>query len=147
MTTLQQWNIQSDKIGELELLHKLFGTIITTNEVAKEYGNSLPEWIELKEPHHKNYQTIIEASIDKGEASAIALAIEFEDCLLIIDDLKGRRFATGIGLKITGTLGVIIEAKLAGYILSIKPILNKIKATNFRLTEAIENTILLKCGE
>jgi len=75
------------------------------------------------------------------------LAIEFEDCLLIIDDLKGRRFATGIGLKITGTLGVIIEAKLAGYILSIKPILNKIKATNFRLTEAIENTILLKCGE
>jgi predicted nucleic acid-binding protein len=97
-------------MGELELLHQLFGTIITTNEVAKEYGNSLPEWIELKEPHDKNYQTIIEASVDKGEASAMALAIEFEDCLLIIDDLKGRRFATGIGLGITGTLGVIIEA-------------------------------------
>jgi len=136
-----------DKIGELELLHKLFGTIITTTEVANEYGNHLPQWVELKEPNDKNCQAIIEASVDRGEASAIALALEFEDCLLIIDDLKGRKFATGLGLKITGTLGIIIEAKLAGYIASVKPILAKIKETNFRLTDTIEMILLLKAEE
>ena len=76
-----------EKIGNLEILNKLFGTIITTTEVAEEFGLQLPDWFELKQPSDKNYQSIIEASVDKGEASAIALAIELDDCLLIIDDL------------------------------------------------------------
>ena len=79
-----------DKIGELDILNKLFGTIITTSEVAEEFGQTLPAWIELRQPTDKNYQSIIEATVDKGEASAIALAIELDDCLLIIDDLKAR---------------------------------------------------------
>ena len=44
-----------DKIGELEILNKLFGTIITTIEVASEFGQPLPSWIEIKEPTDKNY--------------------------------------------------------------------------------------------
>ena len=122
-----------DKIGELELLNKLFGTIITTNEVAKEFGQTLPYWVEIKEPSNKNFQSIIEASVDKGEASAIALAIELNNCLLIIDDLKGRKFANKIGITIIGTIGVIVDAKLTGHIISVKPILDKIKLTNFRI--------------
>ena len=88
---------------------------------------------------------------DKGEASAIALAIELaielDDCLLIIDDLKGRKFANQIGLTIIGTIGVIVDAKLAGIITSIKPILTKIKSTNFRITEQLETIILKRSGE
>ena len=49
--------------------------------------------------------------MDKSEASAIALAIELDDCLLIIDDFKGRKFANQIGLIIIGTIGVIVAAK------------------------------------
>ena len=136
-----------DNIGELEILQKLFGTIITPSLVAIEFGQSLPPWIEIQEPADKNYQSIIEASIDKGEASAIALAIELEDCLLIIDDLKGRKFASQIGLTIIGTIGVIVDAKLSGIIPSVKPILAKIKLTNFRITEQLETIILRKSGE
>jgi predicted nucleic acid-binding protein len=101
-----------DKIGELDLLHKLFGTITTTAEVADEFGQPLPSWFELKQPTDKNYQSIIEASVDKGEASAIALAIELDDCLLIIDDLKGRKFAQQLGLTIIGTFGIIVDENL-----------------------------------
>ena len=136
-----------DKIGELELLHLLFGKIITTHEIASEFGNPLPAWIEILAPANKGYQTIIEASLDKGEASAIALAIEYDDCLLIIDDLKGRHFALQLGIHITGTLGILIEAKLAGHIPELKPILQKIKQTNFRLSEHLETLILSKAGE
>ena len=64
-----------DKIGELEILNKLFGTITTTAEVAGEFGQQLPAWFEIRQPADKNYQSIIAESIDKGEASAIALAI------------------------------------------------------------------------
>jgi predicted nucleic acid-binding protein len=136
-----------DKIGELSILNKLFGNITTTSEVAEEFGQPLPPWFEIKEPSDKNYQAIIEASVDKGEASAIALAIELDDCLLIIDDLKGRKFANQLGLTIIGTIGVIVDAKLAGIIPSIKPILSKIKSTNFRITEQLELLILKRAGE
>jgi len=136
-----------EKIGELDILNKLFGTIITTAEVAEEFGQPLPSWFELRQPTDKNYQFIIEASVDKGEASAIALAIELDDCLLIIDDLKGRKFAHQLGLTIIGTIGVIVDAKLSGIIPSVKSILAKIKATNFRITEQLELLILKKAGE
>ena len=66
-----------EKINELELLHKLFGIIITTLEVATEFGLPLPSWIEIKEPSNKNYQLIIQSSLDIGEASAIALTVDF----------------------------------------------------------------------
>ncbi len=136
-----------DKIGELEILNKLFGIITTTIEVASEYGKELPFWFEIRQPSDRNYQSIIEASVDKGEASAIALAVELDDCLLIIDDLKGRKLAHELGIAIIGTIGIIVDAKLANIIPSVKPILYKIKQTNFRITEALEILILKRAGE
>ena len=136
-----------DKIGELEILRKLFGTIITTTLIAKEFGSPLAPWFEIKDPNDKNYQSLIETFLDKVEASAIALAIELENCLLIIDDRKGRRFAEKIGLTITGSAGIIVDAKLKGIISSVGPILLKIRETNFRITDTLEQLILKKAGE
>ncbi len=136
-----------DKIGELDLLHKLYGSIITTPEVKNEFGLPLPDWFEIQTTSNKNYQAIIEASIDKGEASAIALAVEYGDCLLIIDDLKGRKYAQNLGLQIIGTIGIIVDAKLLGIIPSIKPLLEKIKRTNFRISVTVEKILLEKAGE
>ncbi len=136
-----------EKIGELELLNKVFGEILITQEIADEYGLKLPEWISIQNSANKNYQKILEASVDKGEASAIALAVELVDCLLIIDDLKGRNLAETLGIKITGTLGVILEAKLSGKIDSVKPLLAKIKQTDFHFSEELEKKILAKANE
>jgi len=136
-----------DKIGELELLKRLFGTIIITKTISEEFNQDLPDWFEIQSPTNKTYQKILEASLDKGEASAIALAIEEADCLLIIDDLKGRNFAEQLGLKVTGTLGVLIDAKLSGFLKSVKPSLEKIRNTNFRLTNDLERKALAKAGE
>ena len=88
-----------DKIGELKLLNKLFGQIIITQEIAGEFKKELPDWFTIQEPTNKTYQKILEASLDKGEASAIAFAIEQTDCLLIIDDYKGRKYAEQLGIK------------------------------------------------
>ena len=136
-----------DKIGELELLHKLFGEIVITGEIAKEYGLPLPKWISVQNPHNQNSVQILEASVDKGEASAIALAVELKNCLLIIDDLKGRNLAEQMGIKITGTFGVLLEAKLSGHIKSVKLLLTKIKQTDFRLSDDLERKILSKANE
>lgn len=136
-----------DKIGELQLLNKLFGRIIITTEIANEFNKELPDWFDVQCSTNKTYQRILEASLDKGESSAIALAIEQTDCLLIIDDLKGRKYAEQLGLKITGTLGVLVDAKLSGFLESVRPTLEKIKTTDFRLTVDLEKKTLMKSGE
>jgi predicted nucleic acid-binding protein len=136
-----------EKIGELNLLHKVFGEIIVTQDVADEYGNMLPNWISIQNPTDQKYQKLLETSVDKGEASAIALAVELVDCLLIIDDLKGRNLAEALGIKITGTLGVILEAKLSGKIASVKPMLAAIKQTDFHFSKELEKKILNKANE
>ena len=134
-------------IGELHLLQELYGEVITTPEVVAEFRHSLPDWVIIKTPSDNYRQRILEIQIDKGEASAIALAIEIPGSTLILDDYKARIIAEKLGLKITGTLGVIIRAKLNGIIPSVKPYLNKIKATSFRLTDEIENQALKEAGE
>ena len=136
-----------EKIGELDLLYKVFGEIIVTREIADEYKLKLPEWISIQNPTNKNYQKILEQSVDAGEASAIALAVELEDCLLIVDDLKGRNLADALGIKITGTLGVMLEAKLSGKINSVKYLLAKIKQTDFHFSKELEKKILTKANE
>ena len=136
-----------EKIGELDLLHEVFGEIYITQEVADEYGFALPHWIFIQNPSDLKYQKILEASVDKGEASAIALAVELADCLLIVDDLKARVLAESLGIKITGTFGVILEAKLSDKISSVKPLLEKIKQTDFHFSAEIEKKILAKANE
>ena len=85
----------------------------------------------------------MELQVDKGEASAIALAIEYSDVLLLLDDLKARKLATKLNLKYTGTLGIITKAKNKGLIEKVKPVLDKIQKTDFRISEKILKEILL----
>ena len=116
-----------DKIGELHLLQKLFGQVVVTQTVAAEFGRGLPDCISIQNPADRKTQLVLEAALDKGEASSIALALEKEDCLLIIDESRGRKLAKRLGLTITGTLGVLAEAKQSGYIAALKPLLDKIR--------------------
>jgi predicted nucleic acid-binding protein len=66
---------------------------------------------------------------------------------LIIDDLKGRRFAQKTGIAITGTLGILVEAKIAGIIPAVRPLLLKIRETNFRISTKLELMALKLAGE
>ncbi len=135
------------KIGELDLLNKLYGEIITTKEIAEEFGYPLPNWFLVMNVTDKYKQKILELQIDKGESSVIALALEIQNCTLIIDDFKARKIAHNLGITYTGTLGIIIKAKLNQRISSIKPYLEKIKNTNFRITSEIENQALYEADE
>jgi predicted nucleic acid-binding protein len=134
-------------INELDLLHKMYGSIFTTPEVASEFGQPLPDWIVIKSATDKYSQRILEMQVDKGEASAIALALELSDCIIILDDNKARKVATHLGIAVTGTIGIIIRSKLRGIIPSIKPYLHKIKQTNFRLSEELEKDALRQANE
>jgi len=135
------------KIGQMELLQQLFGNIVTTPEIADEFGEDLPDWVEIVSAKDKYKQQLFEVQIDNGEASAMALALEIENSLLIIDDYKARRLAHTLNIDYTGTIGIIILAKQKGIINSIKPVLEKIKATNFHISADLELQALIQAKE
>jgi predicted nucleic acid-binding protein len=75
------------------------------------------------------------------------LALETPNSTVILDDYKARKIADRLGINFTGTIGVIIKAKLKGLIPSIKPFLEKIKKTDFRLSIDIEHQALKEANE
>lgn len=134
-----------DKIGEFGLLKSLFKSVVTTSAVAEEFGTKLPWWINVRNVLNIHFQVMLD--IDQGEASAIALALESEPSLLILDDHKARKVARRLNLNYTGTLGVFLKAKQAGVIPSIKSVLEKVQQTNFRYSHQVFHEILLLAGE
>ena len=60
------------KIDEFNLLKQIYGELVTTPEIAKEFGEELPDWIIVQPVADKKYQNFLETQVDYGEASAIA---------------------------------------------------------------------------
>jgi predicted nucleic acid-binding protein len=85
--------------------------------------------------------------LDNGEATAISLAAEYENSLLIIDEIKGRKTAKEMGISVTGSLGVLIAAKTKGHIQTVKPLIGKIQKTNFHISEELIDQVLKKVNE
>ena len=116
--------------------------MITTPEIAKEFGEELPGWIKIQSVADIKYQDFLYTQVDYGEASALALASEFDDVLLLLDDLKARKLAMRLKFKITGTLGVISRAKQMSIIDKVKPLIDKLMLTDFRIADNIIEEIL-----
>ncbi len=133
-----------EKISQLGLLRKIYSEIIITPEIQQEYGEKLPEWVNITRVQDAKKQQILELELDKGEASAIALAFENNDALILMDEKKGRRIAKKLGLHVLGTLGVIIKAKEQGLIDSIKAQIDKLQMVNFRISDELVRKILDK---
>ena len=136
-----------EKIGALELLPQLFGCITVTDIVAAEYGIPLPQWVAIEAVHDAQRLRLLTMTLDRGEASAIALALEQLNCLLIIDERRGRMVAQRLQLNVTGTLGILLQAKSRGFIAAIKPFLDIIGTTNFRLSAQLMQAAINQAGE
>lgn len=135
------------KIDQLDLLQKLYSQVFTSPEIKYEFGNSLPNWIQVIQAKNLDLKKSLELQLDLGEASAITLAHEIPNSTLILDDLKGRKVAKLLKMKITGTLGVLARAKDEGFIPFLKPVIDILLETNFRVSDRLVEELLKKYGE
>ncbi|MGX5857050.1 DUF3368 domain-containing protein [Dyadobacter jiangsuensis] len=135
------------KIEELGILKSIYKHVFVTKEIAGEFGGELPEWIEVKEVENKTLQSLFEEILDLGEASALTLAFETQGCTVILDDLKARKTAAKMNIKVTGTIGVIVKAKLENRIPSAKAVFEKILETDFRISDRILKQAITLAGE
>lgn len=144
-------------LGQLALLHRLFGEVLVPPAVWAELtrGERRPggiedlvaaPWIKVGELAHPK-QADFFSDLDRGEAEVIALAREIGARLVLIDDRLGRRHATRLGLTLTGTFGVLIAAKKKGYLEEIAPLVDLLAENRLYSSPALRALVLDRAGE
>lgn len=136
-----------DKINALHLLSILFAKVITTPEIANEYSKTLPDWVFIQQVQNQDLQNQIKELVDPGEASAIALATEVKCDYLLTDDRAARKLAEQRGISVKGSVGVLLYAKQQNVVPLIRPYLDLIQKTNFRISQILVDKLLVEANE
>jgi uncharacterized protein len=150
--------IHLSKAGRLSLLRDFFQEILVPEEVlresvensggaqdAKEIENA--DWIHLMTIEDMDLKKALKLTIDEGEAAAIVLALEQKADLVLMDDYDGRAMAKEYNLKVIGTIGILLKAKLEGKTVSLKHDLDVLKRNGFWLGEELYLKLIKEAKE
>ena len=85
--------------------------------------------------------------VDAGESEAIALAVRAPSSLLIMDDRRGRRLALDRGLRVKGTVGLLVLAKQRGLVPAVRPLLAALEFVGIFVTPQLLASALVEAGE
>lgn len=127
--------------NSLDLLKSAYSEIYITQEIQAEFNEKLPVWIKVLNPSKTKINEFSNI-LDLGEASAIALAKENPESLLIIDEAKGRKIAKENNINIIGTIGFLLEIQKSGVIKDAFPIIIRIVNNGFRISTALLNKLI-----
>jgi predicted nucleic acid-binding protein len=148
-------------IGRLELLKSQFPELWIPVAVAAELAvHPDPvaqatiqtaihaKWIQTRTPQDSGLLRLLLLQLHRGEAEAIALAIDLKADFVLIDEQEGRLLASKTGLSVTGVLGILLRAKRAGEIVAIKPEIELLRSkAHFFVSPVLEKKILAASGE
>jgi predicted nucleic acid-binding protein len=143
-------------IGRLDLLKDLFGEVLIPEAVRREFLARDPgdrartledaSWIRCAAVSQPK-RVLAFAGLDRGEAEVLALAEELESRLIVLDEKKARRYAERLGLRKTGTLGILLLAKERGLINSLQPWLERLRRAGLHVTDDLILDVLEIAGE
>jgi uncharacterized protein len=143
--------------GQLSLLPALAQAVTIPTavdaelRVGRQLGVNLPDpaslaWIQIHQPASTAALALVR-DLGPGESGVLALALESPDAMVVLDDALARRVALSLGLRIRGTLGVLLDAKARGIIRAVRPILDDMVRLGFRLSPDTRAEILRRAGE
>lgn len=142
------------RIGRLELLHSLFGTLLLPEAVwheVVEAGMDKPgagelahaDWIQRRTVSDAGLVALLSQDLGAGEAEAIVLAQEIRADLLLMDERMGRAAATRLGLRVTGLVGVLIEARERGLLPDAEVVVDELhRKAGFWLSEELRRMVV-----
>ena len=121
------------KINRLDLLEKLYGSVLipkavfselTSNEIYHTEADIISQsnFIECREV--SNFQALkilqVITTLDLGESEAIILAQELNADVLLMDETKGRKVAQQLNIPLSGALGILIDSFDAGLLTKVE---------------------------
>ena len=146
------------RIGQIDLLPALFAPVYVPEQVNLELDMGRLLRSETINPQSLAWAAAVavpRALIDSlppnrlgaGEQAVIAYAQAHHGCVAGMDDLRARQLAEAIGLRVTGTLGILLRAKQAGLVSAVQPLVADITAQGFHLSPELHRDVLGLAGE
>lgn len=117
------------------------------DEAAFRIEEARRTWLQVRPVKDLRLSAVLKRELGDGEAEAISLALENDAARIVLDDLDARRLADRLGLKVVGTLGLLLAAKLRGEILSLRAEIDRLRREGFRAGPALVEEILRVAGE
>jgi len=133
------------RIEHLSLLPQLFQPILIPPKVREEFNISLG-WLQIQAPENASLVLALEMLVNAGEAEAIVLAKE-KSYRIVLDDLEARAVGKNLGLRIIGTIGLLVTAKRRGLIPNLSSLLDRLETVNFRISKTLRREALEMVGE
>ena len=143
-------------VDQLSLLNKMFSRVVvpplvwletTANDSAQgALAIRSAAFITIETPATERL-TIVHASLEGGEAEAVALAMDHPAAVLLVDDLDARRVAQHLNLKVTGTVGLLVAARRADLVPALRPLLDGLVAHGLYLGPRLVDRALADVGE
>jgi predicted nucleic acid-binding protein len=97
---------------------------------------------------NSHVQQSLMLDIDRGEAAAIALALELGITRIVMDEADGRATAKAMGLQPIGVLGILLRAKHEGKILSLSDEMSRLRHdAGFFIAESLFQRLRREAGE
>jgi len=146
-------------IGQFNLLRQLYNEVHIPDGVWEELnaeGKRWPgsvevaaaDWVQRHAVKNQSLVTALRRDLGQGEAEGIALALEIEADLILLDEKEGRHAAQRMGLRVIGVIGVLLDAKSHGLIDKVRPHLDALRQTaGFYLDESLYHSTLASAGE
>jgi len=133
--------IALEKIHSLNILCKIYDTVLLPEAVFKEFGASYPPCFAVKKIESPFIKFLVgDLNLGRGEAEVIALAKETGQ-RIIMDELKGRNIAKGLGLNVTGTVGILLKAEKLHFIASAYEKMRELKGKGFYISDQLLDEI------
>jgi predicted nucleic acid-binding protein len=104
-------------------------------------------WLQIQDPVAVG-DALLAAQLDAGETAVIMLARELVDVAVLIDERKARRIAEQVyGLRILGTGGLLLRAKVAGLVPGVQPLLTAMRKNGYHLSDRLVQAVCEAAGE
>lgn len=114
-------------------------------------GVSLPDldvlnWVVIRRPISALALPLV-TDLGPGETEVLMLALESREAVVVLDDALARQVAETLDLRLTGTLGLLLDAKQAGLVPRVGPMLDQLQVLRFRLAPHTRAAVLKLAGE
>lgn len=143
--------------GDLSLLERLYKRVLVPFEVCQEIEAGGSSGFGVSEFRRADFlqkhQDILEITpflrntLDLGEASVIQLALDENIKTVCIDEAVGRRIARLNGLKLTGSIGVLIRAKQNGFDFLMREAVSRMESHGIFLSRNVVEFALKELNE